>query len=69
MAAIRAVVIQDQGVNWRVAYEYSNDQQTDPWQPFEASFPADFGEINPDEVEQQMTMLAMAVARNQGVHD
>lgn len=69
MAAIRNVVIEDLGASWRVFYEWSNDQQTAPWQDFEARFPRDFGEINPDETEQAMVMLAIAVAQGQGVHD
>ena len=69
MTAIRAVQIQDQGANWRVSYEWSNDQQTDPWIPFEANFPSGFNDLSPDDVEQAMTELAMAVARGQGVHD
>ena len=69
MTAIRAVQISDQGNNWRVNYEWSNDQQTDPWVAFEANFPQDFQQINPDDVEQAMVALAMAVAVGEGVHD
>jgi hypothetical protein len=67
MASIRNITYQDQGVNWRVTFEYNNDQQSGPWTEFVASFPADFNEINPDEVQVAMLDLAMAVARGQGI--
>jgi hypothetical protein len=67
MASIQNVTYQDQGVNWRVSFEWNNDQQTGPWTLFEAEFPRDFGDINPSEAELAMLELAMAVARNQGI--
>ena len=69
MASFRNIDIQDQGVNWRVAYEWNVDDQTGPWTAFEAVFPRDFGEINPDDVTTEMFEIAAAVARGQGVHD
>ena len=67
MASLRNITYQDQGVNWEVSFEYSNDSQTDPWTLFEAVFPRDFGEINPDDVQVAMLDIALAVARGQGV--
>ena len=52
-----------------MTFEYSSDNGvTVPWTLFEAQFPRDFGDINPDEVEPEMLNIAMAVARGQG-HD
>lgn len=69
MASFRNITIEDQGVNWRVSYEWNLDDQSGPWTSFMANFPSDFGEINPDEVDQEMFEIATAVARGQGVHD
>ena len=68
MASIQNIVYEDQGVNWTVSFEYSADNGvTVPWTLFEASFPRDFGDINPDDVEAEMLNIAMAVARGQGI--
>ena len=68
MASIRNITTQDQGVNWRVSFEYSDDNGvTIPWQTYEASFPADFNKISPDDVEIAMLELAQAVARGDGI--
>lgn len=68
MASIQNITYQDQGVNWRVSFEYSDDNGvTIPWQEFVAEFPRDFGDINPDDVEPAMLELARAVARGQGI--
>ena len=67
MASIRNIDYQDQGVNWKVTFEYSNDQQTDPWVEFEANFPADFGQIRSDDIEPAMLDLALWVARGEGI--
>jgi hypothetical protein len=67
MASLRNITYEDQGVNWRVTFEYNNDQQTGDWVEFVASFPADFGEINPDDVQTAMLELALQVARGKGV--
>ena len=69
MASIQNITYSDQGVRWVVTFEYSSDNGvTVPWTLFEAQFPRDFGDINPDEVEPEMLNIAMAVARGQG-HD
>lgn len=68
MASIQNIDYQDQGINWRVSFEHSDDNGvTIPWQTFVAEFPRDFGDINPDDVEQAMLELARAVARGQGI--
>lgn len=67
MASIQKITYEDQGVNWRVSFEYSNDAQTEPWTEFVASFPADFNEIHVDDVQTAMLDLALAVARGQGI--
>ena len=67
MASIQNITYEDQGVNWRVTFEYTNDSQTEPWTEFVASFPADFNEINPDDVQDALLELARAVARGQGI--
>jgi hypothetical protein len=68
MASIQNITFEDQGNNWRVAFEHSEDNGVlIPWQLFEARFPADFGDINPDDVEGAMLELGMAVARGQGI--
>ncbi len=68
MASIQNITFEDRGVNWRVSFEYSDDNGVSiPWELFEAEFPRDFGDINPDEVEPAMFELASAVARGQGI--
>ena len=68
MASLQNITYQDQGVNWRVSFEYSDDNGvTIPWQEYVASFPADFGKINPDDVETAMLEIALAVARGDGI--
>ena len=59
-------VIEDQGVRWTISYWFVEDGG--PKTFFEAEFPRDFNEINPDQVEQAMMELAQAVARGKGVH-
>ena len=69
MASIRNIVFEDQGVNWRVGFDYSSDNGvTVPWTLFEANIPADLDSIRSDEMEPAMLQLAMAIARGQG-HD
>ncbi len=67
MASIQNITFVDQGVNWRVTFEWNNDQQTGEWTLFEAQFPRDFDDIDPEEAEPVFLELAMAVARGQGV--
>jgi hypothetical protein len=68
MASLQNITYQDQGVNWRVNFQWSEDNgQADPWHDFEANFPADFSEINPSDIESEMLGIAMAVARGQGI--
>ena len=69
MASFRNITVDDQGVRWDVTYEWNVNDQSGPWTLFEAQFPRDFGEINPDQVVQVMFELGAAVARNTGVHD
>ena len=69
MASLQNITYSDNGVRWDVTFEYSQDNGvSDPWTLFEAQFPRDFGDINPDEVEMAMLEIALAVARGQG-HD
>ncbi len=68
MASIQNITFEDQGVNWRVTFEYSDDNGvTIPWQLFEAQLPRDFDDIKADEVEVAMLDVALAVARGQGI--
>jgi hypothetical protein len=67
-AGFRNIDIQDQGVNWKVTYEWLN-AETNAWEPFEANFPSDFGDLLVDEVTPIMHMLAAEVAKAQGIHD
>jgi hypothetical protein len=67
-AGFRNIVIQDQGVNWRVSYEWLN-AETNQWTSFEAQFPTDFGDLNADDVTPIMHQLAAEVARSTDVHD
>ena len=69
MASFRNIVIQDQGVNWRVQYEWNVDDQSGEWVTFEAQFPRDFDELDADEVTPILHQLAAEVARATGVHD
>lgn len=66
MASIQNIVYGDQGVNWRVSFEYSNDDQQ-TWDLFEALFPRDFDAIPEDEKEHMAFVLAASVARGQGI--
>ena len=67
MASLRNVTSEDQGINWRVTFEWNLDDQSGPWSLFEALFPRDFDDIDSDESESVFLTLAMAVARGQGV--
>lgn len=67
MASIRNITVEDQGVNWRIGFEWNLDDQSGPWTLFEALFPRDFDDIDSDEAEQVFLELAMAVARGQSV--
>ncbi len=67
MASIQNITFQDQGVNWRVTFEWNTDDQTGEWTLFEALFPRDFDDIGGDDQETVLFELAAAVARNQGV--
>ncbi len=67
VASIQNITFEDQGVNWRVTFEWNNDQQTGTWTQFTALFPRDFDDIGGDDQETVLFELAAAVARNQGV--
>ena len=67
MASIQNITVEDQGNNWRVTFEWNNDQQTGQWVLFEAQFPRDFDDIDSDEAERVFFELALAVAHGQGV--
>ena len=67
MASIQNITFDDQGVNWRIGFSYSEDNGvTVPWTVFEANIPADLDSIRSDELEPAMLQLAMAIARGQG---
>ena len=68
-SGFRNINIQDQGVNWRVSYEWKNDDNNGAWETFEAQFPRDFDTLIPDEVTPIMHQLAAESARGQGIHD
>ena len=69
MASLQNITYQDQGVNWKIGFEYSEDNGVSiPWTLFEANIPADLDDIKQDELESAMLDLAMAIARGQG-HD
>ena len=67
MASIQNITFQDQGVNFRVSFEWNTDDQTGEWTLFEAVFPRDFDDIGADDKESVLFQLAAAVARNQGI--
>ncbi len=67
MASIQNITFEDQGVNWRVSFEWNLDDQSGPWTVFEAAFPRDFDDIGEDDQETVLFELAAAVARNQGI--
>ncbi len=67
MASIQNITFQDQGVNFRVTFEWNLDDQSGPWTLFEAVFPRDFDDISDDDKEPVLFKLAAAVARNQGI--
>lgn len=69
MASLQNITYDDQGVNWKVTFQYSADNGlSDPWHLFEMNIPADLNDIPQDELEPTMLFVAMAVARGQG-HD
>ena len=69
MASIQNISYSDQGVNWKIGFQYSSDNGvTVPWTQFDANIPADLDDISQDELEPTMLFLAQAVARGQG-HD
>ena len=68
MADTQNITVQDQGVNWKVAFQWSQDNgHTDPWHDFEANFPADFNDLDSKGIEHIMLELAKEVARGQGI--
>ena len=69
MASLQNITYQDQGVNWKIGFEYSPDNGVSiPWTLVEVNIPADLDDINQDELEPAMLDIASAVARGQG-HD
>ena len=67
MASLQNITYSDQGVNWKIGFEYSEDNGVlIPWTLFEANIPADLDDISQDELEPTMLMLAEAIARGQG---
>ena len=69
MASIQGISYQDQGINWKIDFEYSEDNGvTVPWELVEVNIPADLDDIRQDDLEIAMLELAMHVARGQG-HD
>ena len=67
MASIQNITFEDQGVNWRIGFQYSEDNGVSiPWTLFEANIPSDLNDIPQDELEGVMWEVAMAVARGQG---
>ena len=68
MASIQNITYTDQGVNWKIGFQYSEDNGVSiPWQQFDANIPADLDDINADELEPTMLFLAQAIARGQGI--
>lgn len=68
MTAIRAFTADNNGNRWDFSYEWSNDQQTDPWVLAEWQVPRDLGEIDRTESD-VLEQLAMAIGRGTGTHD
>ena len=66
MASLRNITYEDQGVNWKVNFEYRLDG-TSEWLAYEANFPADFGQINADDIQPAMLDIALWVARGEGI--
>lgn len=69
MPNVRATNIEDQGVRWVVSAELQRESPPYDWFTYEAQFPRDFGEINPDDVEPVMLQLMLEVAKAQGVYE
>lgn len=67
------ITVEDQGANWIVTYPYIYDPENDgtflPKQTATVSFPSAFNDLNPDDVEDVMLQLAVAVSRARGDHD
>lgn len=66
MASLRNLVAEDQGVNWRVEFEYSLDNQ-ETWHTYTASFPGDLNKMDSDTVTPYMINLALELARIDGI--
>lgn len=69
MPNLRATNVEDQGVKWTVSAEVQRDRPPYDWFYYEAQFPRDFKEINPDNVESVMLQLLLEVGRQQGLWD
>ena len=63
---IDTITIEDLGASWRVHFWYRTERDQ-PRTEFEARFPRDFGELNPDTVEPAMVQLAIEVGRSKGL--
>lgn len=68
MASIRNMVAQDQGVNWVVTFEYSNDGQI-TWHEYEASFPGDLSKLPASIARDYMIDLGVEMCRHEGLID
>lgn len=67
MASIRNFVATDQGVNWALSFEYSNDQQQ-TWTAWAGQLPRDLDDIAADRQDDVLLNLSLAIAADQG-HD
>ena len=71
MASIQNITFASQGVNWKITFQYSEDNGINvPWESYTATFPADFLKLRDsgdDNVEDTMLGLARAVARADGI--
>ena len=66
--SIRNITYEDQGVRWTVSFEWNNTpDQSGAWSLFEAQFPRDFQEINPDDAQAALLDLSLAVFRSQNI--
>ena len=63
--SIGRIDIQDQGVNWKVEIDWSNDgQQT--WHTYIANFPSAFTKLSVTDTQPLMVQLAVAAGMNDG---
>ena len=69
MPNFRNTVATDQGVNWVVEYEWTDDGGATWNLVDDIQFPRDLDDLEPHNAEELIRELANSVSRNRGVHD